>query len=301
VTFSHNGTGTLGDVKNGMPRKYGMIRVDDMAAHPELIQFAADIKAQTKACGASYVTDDSTYHPCCYDVSTTQEGEFGTTRQTEMQRFETAGVTTIIWPGGIEPLYTAHASKLQYHPEWVLIGDGEADGNTDGGSQDSAQEPDAWTVSTMHEVIATPDEYCYRAIEQANPAIADSDNYIACKMYEDIREMFIGIQVAGPRLTPQSIDKGYHAIPHVQSTNPRAPSCFYEQGDYTCIKDAIAEWWNASGKDQVGDTGCWMMTLGGRRFLPNQWPNPGQDVSGMGVPLDANGNTTDFCNSFTIA
>src|SRR6185503_2209172 len=81
------------------------------------------------------------------------------------------------------------------------------------------------------------------------------------------------IQVAGPRLGPTSIDRGYHAIPAVRSNDPTTPACFYSNGDYTCVKDAQAEIWDGGGQPP-GDNrpGCWRAIEGGHRYLPGEWP-----------------------------
>lgn len=71
--------------------------------------------------------------------------------------------------------------------------------------------------------------------------------------------LFTGIQVAGPRLGPTTLDKGFHAIPPGPSGDPRVPACFYEIGDYTCVKDATAVWWDPAGQPQMDQdaSGYW--------------------------------------------
>jgi hypothetical protein len=282
-----------GDVKNGIPRKLGMIRADDQAGHPELLEFAANVKKATDAsqggCGGKYVVPDSTYHPCCYDQATREDREKD--RLTDMQKFQSAGVTTIIWPGGIEPLYSDAADKIGYHPEWILAGDRESDGNTDGGSQAAAEwNIHAWTVSSLNYRIANSQEYAYQAAASVDQNSADANGFLYLKVYEDVREMFVGIQVAGPSLTPASVDKGYHNIPHVISKDPRIPSCFYNTNEYTCIKDAVAEWYDTTAPDQNFDSSCWKMTARGGRFQMGRWPS--------GDIMTMRDKANDVCNSF---
>ena len=79
-------------------------------------------------------------------------------------------------------------------------------------------------------------------------------------------------QLAAPRLSARSLSQGFHAIPAVPSSSPRVPACFYLQGDYTCVKDAVAEWWDPAGQDpNYPNPGCLRMPLGGRRFLARDW------------------------------
>src|SRR5581483_5906623 len=87
-----------------------------------------------------------------------------------------------------------------------------------------------------------------------------------------------GIQVSGPRLNPADMNEGFHAIPAVASSSPYVPACFYEPGDYTCVKDAMLDWWNPTGQDPADTAkGCWAMTSGGHRLLSGQWPR--QDLA----------------------
>ena len=96
----------------------------------------------------------------------------------------------------------------------------------------------------------------------------------ACDYYDDIRQMSTGIQLAGPRLTPQTMDQGFHAIPARPSTSPYEPSCYYLPDDYTCVKDGAAEWFDEQAKaSATSSAGLWRMWENGQRFLPGQWPS----------------------------
>jgi hypothetical protein len=79
--------------------------------------------------------------------------------------------------------------------------------------------------------------------------------------------------VAGPKLGPTSIDKGFHAIPQRASGEREVPACFYLPGDYTCVKDAEAMTWDNQGQAPGSNTpGCWRSIEDGRRYLPGKWP-----------------------------
>jgi hypothetical protein len=109
-------------------------------------------------------------------------------------------------------------------------------------------------------------------------------------VYDSIRQLFTGVQVAGPRLTPSAMDKGYHAIPHVPSNDPQTPACFYEQGDYTCIKDAMMEHWDRTATNgYAGAQGCYRMAQGGLRHPTGDFPTGN---------LSDRFRTDDPCNSY---
>src|SRR5258708_32839187 len=70
------------------------------------------------------------------------------------------------------------------------------------------------------------------------------------------------------------MDQGFHAIPAVRSSSIDVPACYYEPGDYTCIKDATAMWWDPNAPNATGTPpkGCWRMFEDGARYLKWAWP-----------------------------
>jgi hypothetical protein len=191
------------------------------------------------------------------------------------------------------------ANNLQYYPEWVLLGDGNTDGNLM--SAEPSKEMDhAWVVTsqTLQNADGFPVEpACLDALLQVNPGISrqGSDIVLACdwytNLYDDIRQLFTGIQLAGPNLTPQSMDQGFHAIPAKASPGPAQAACYYLPDDYTCVKDAVAEWFDTSTPEPSENaTGCWRMWNGGERYLPGAWP--------QGDINDGRSKADDLCNLY---
>lgn len=134
---------------------------------------------------------------------------------------------------------------------------------------------------------------CFTSYREAEPSENEQDiNSWMCPFYDDIRQLFTGIQSAGARLGPTSLDKGFHAIPAVASADPTLPACFYETDDYTCIKDAVAEWWDPQGDHPASEApGCWRMPDDAKRYLSGRWPN--EDVASRKNPSD------DPCNGYS--
>jgi hypothetical protein len=115
----------------------------------------------------------------------------------------------------------------------------------------------------------------------------DSDASYGCtngNYYNDFRMLFTGIQVAGPRLTPDSISDGFHAIPPFSSRDPQTPSCYFDVDDYTCVKDAAVMWWDPTAPNNSSARGAWRMPEGGRRYLRDQWPE--RELSALKKPND---------------
>ena len=155
----------------------------------------------------------------------------------------------------------------------------------------------AITVSPAVYEPALEQQRCAQAFREVDPSFPGQDLGFVCGPdYANLFQLFTGIQVAGPRLGPTSVDKGFHAIPQHPSGYSTLPACFYNPGDYTCVKDAQAEWWDASGQ-APGDNrpGCWK-SIGvnptnpdakSNRSLPDKWP---------GGNIDAQMTANDPCN-----
>ncbi|MHB8508906.1 MAG: hypothetical protein ACYDGR_09710 [Candidatus Dormibacteria bacterium] len=279
-------------------RVFGLLLSGDQS-HPAIQKYNEVAVSMMNACGMSFAATGH-YPSTGYSIDTTDTPTYATQ---DMAGFKKAQVTTVIWPGGFETNYSHAATNLGYFPEWILGGDGVSEGNISTTFQDQ--------TSWAHAAVVSPvtlqgyqgqavEPACYDAYLEANPnANRNSVEIVnACAFYDDIRQMFTGIQVAGPHLTPSSMDQGFHAIPASPSRSAFQPSCFYAAGDYTCIKDAVAEHWDpnaatppvpGAGTIGNGGKGCWRMAQNGARYLTNQWPD--------GEPT-AQWTASDVCNAF---
>jgi hypothetical protein len=175
------------------------------------------------------------------------------------------------------------------------MGDNLLDAN---GPERLAQNTQAFN---RHAVIATPQVFqpafeqqrCYQAYREADPDLPKTDVNYVCEYYRNLFQVFTGIQVAGPRLGPTSIDRGFHAIPAIESRSVDVPACYYNPGDYTCVKDAQQEYWDASTTAPGGtQPGCWRSIDGGRRYLAGKWPEGN-------INAQITGN--EPCNAYTAA
>ena len=276
--------------ENGSPRKLGLLYTDN-GWYPELQAYAEAVRDRIVGCGGRFVAEGR--YPYPYTVGH-EEGRY-LAAQANMTRFRDAGVTTVIWPGGWESDHTKVAAAMNYRPEWLSAGDGEIEGYDIAQFQEQSVWRHAWVIASQTREGLFEDSLCYQALREADPEFPRQDAEYACplaKPYESFRQLFTGIQVAGPRLHPDTLDKGYHAIPAVRSQDPRVPACFYETGDYTCVKDAAAMWWDSDGTSRNGRKGCWKMPEGGRRYLRGTWP--GGDVLSMQ-------NRADVCNGYAAS
>jgi hypothetical protein len=276
VSFSGN------PADQGKPRVLGLLSSAD-PDHPELKLLAELAKSQIQACGGTFALEKTFPRAgVAQDASNT-----GREATDNMLQFKQKGVTTIIWPGGLETKHSQAGAVANYRPEIVLAGDRLIESRDNSSFQDKSVWDHAVVISNVTKKGLADQELCFLAHRDADTEAPKNDviNY-ACEFYDDLFQLFTGIQVAGPRLGPTSVDKGYHAIPHIASTNPAVPACFYDPGDYTCVKDAVVMWWDSNGKapNSQSNSGCWRMVEAGKRYLTGTWP-PG-DAMAQRTPND---------------
>ncbi|HEX9889896.1 MAG TPA: hypothetical protein VGA69_10490, partial [Nitriliruptorales bacterium] len=272
VSFSGNG-----DL--GSARTLGIIRHDlENSTAPN--HYGRLIRDGVEACGGDFAVDAT-----ITKVNDPQEAA------TIMAQMVQEDVTTIVYVSTqIAPSHAA--SSIRYVPEWVIAGDYTVERPLQMRLQDQDQWQHARVVTNypaVADVDAQPCLNAYREVDPSEPYM-QVRNY-ACEMYPSLVQLFTGIQVAGPKLTPDSMDRGFHAIPGVHSPEPAVPACFYVPGDYTCVKDMQAQWWDPQGATPGSNQpGCARMMEGGRRYLAGTWPE-GDVEAQRGTPA------TDPCNA----
>ena len=258
-----------GTYQAGTKRKYGLVYTSD-AGYPGLKNFKDTVVQRFKECGGT-IAEEATFPVSGVAVDNSQTPEYAINAMT---KFQQADVTTIIWPGGYESKFSKAAGQIGYYPEWIIAGDGDLDGEY--GNQVS-QDQSVWqyAVTTSNQPFVPDDisrRICFQAYRSVKPDEPRQDvNGYACALYESLRQLFIGVQVAGPRLGPTSIDKGFHAIPAIRSQDAQVPACFYLPGDYTCIKDIVLGRWDPAARPGASDPGCWRFAEG-KRYLREEIP-----------------------------
>src|SRR5581483_5921880 len=141
-------TSFAGSFPNGTPRKFGMVYTSD-SAYPALQREAQLVAQKVKDCGG-VIADKVTYPRNGFTVDTETNPSFATTN---MAKFSSEKITTILWPGGVEIHQTQSASTSNYLPEWVFAGDGQSDAVTYGRRQDqNAMDGHAWVITPQTKV-----------------------------------------------------------------------------------------------------------------------------------------------------
>jgi hypothetical protein len=272
---------------NGQKRVLGMLSTTD-PARAGYHTFSRLVKKDVEACGGVFKSDN-TFPVAGSDNAAANTPDIAAQNIAD---FQGKGVTTIIWPQGQDTSHTKTAQNIGYLPEWVVGGDGVMEGNYNGGQQGQAAWDHAFIVTNQTRLETSRQQQCFLAYKEAEPdAPDDPDTTLhACNLYRDPFQLFLGIQVAGPRLHPDTIDQGFRAIPKIASSDPHLPACYYEPGDYTCVKDVQVEWWDSRGQLSATTPGCYRMLEEGRRYRAGTWPD--------GNVADAKKPGTDACNNF---
>jgi hypothetical protein len=80
----------------------------------------------------------------------------------------------------------------------------------------------------------------------------------------------IGVQHAGPQLTPETFERGMYAWPG--GSGP-AGTWKFTPGRYTPTQDAREIYWDRNAvSPQNKEKGSYVETMPGKRFRPRDWP-----------------------------
>ena len=259
---------------NGEERRFGLWYTTD-PEREDLHLFAELVREQVSKCGANIV-DERTFS---HTGASVNSSDTGTEATQAVASFSSRDVTTVLYMGSEETRFSVAADAARYYPEIVVAGDTYTDSFAQARLQNQNVWQNAWAQTFALRVNRVEDSPGYRAYKEGDPDGDANGVFIARFIYPDHFMLFQAIQVAGPKLTPEAIDEGFHAIPEKASVDPYIAAFFFDPGDYTSVKDAAEIWWDPNGRPiGAGATpGCWRMTNQGRRSLIGKWIG-GDDV-----------------------
>jgi hypothetical protein len=182
-----------------------------------------------------------------------------------------AGVTTVLC--GCDPVMlalglTPKANEQDYEPEWATAGLAFVDQDIVSQLIDSKQWTRAFGIAYNAESEPQGRSYPYAAFKQMRPA--DEPAFGVEELYYQMYMLAIGLQMAGPNLTPDTYEAGMFAYPG--GSGPRGLWHFGE-GDYTTTDDFREIWWDPNRiSGQNNRPGAWVQLGGGARYLPETLP-----------------------------
>ena len=190
-------------------------------------------------------------------------------------QLKNAGSTTIFC--GCDPIFpvflTTKASEQNYFPEWVVVGVALTDHDLVGQLYDQDQWKHAAGVSYAGEVLpqrAGLGYAAYKTLRNDEPAFAVE------LIYAQMYMLALGIQLAGPNLTPQTYERGMFTYPGGAGMYG---TWGFGQGEYTPTRDARIIWWKPDKVSIYNNKkGAYVTGYGGKRFVIHHLPKGDPDI-----------------------
>jgi len=195
----------------------------------------------------------------------------------KLAKLKNAGVTTVMC--GCDPLLltflTAKAKEQDYHPEWLITGVALVDNDLIGSIMEQGQWSRAFGVSFSGPQQQAGHGLGYRAYK----AMRDDEPSFGVELiYNQLNILAIGIQMAGPELTPETFEAGLFRYP--QRAGP-AGTWAFGPNDYATAEDAREVYWDPRRTSiETRERGTYVDVNGGRRFPIGRWPNTAPRAAG---------------------
>lgn len=210
-------------------------------------------------------------------------------------RMKLANVTTLICycipvPSELTVTKMRHAaSAAEYYPEWYWDSVSRMDKPVWQETYAKGDERQRSFGSSYYwRAPAFEEHYHYQAYLQEAPGTVPNVRF-NFNIYHLFLNLFTGIQAAGPRVTPDSIQKGMFTFKWSRQDYPWVPTGGYGPdgpGTYTFDDTAMMWWWDPTGTPPGEERakGCIRVGNEGRRFYWNQWPKGDVDLFGANDP-----------------
>ncbi len=189
---------------------------------------------------------------------------------TMISKLKAANITTIVC--GCDPLIltflTGKAREQGYQPEWMETGVAFTDQDLVGQIFDQQVWNKAFGVSFAGPTQPLEAGMGYRAFKAIRPN--EEPSIAADVIYNQLLMLAIGIQMAGPNLTPETFEQGMFRYP--QTTGPFGTWKF-GPNDYTTSQDAREVYWDMNAISPQNDKrGAWIDPNRGARFPIGRFP-----------------------------
>jgi hypothetical protein len=179
-------------------------------------------------------------------------------------------ITTVIC--GCDPAFpiflTSKAQEQGYSPEWIITGAGFIDLDVLGQLYQQDQWSHSLGVSFIGPLQPLRATTGYNAFKIARPNEEPSN--LVDILYYELYMLAIGVQSAGPQLTPETFERGMYAYPG--GSGP-AGTWKFSPGRYTPTQDAREIYWDRNAiSPQNKEKGSYVDPTPGRRYRPGDWP-----------------------------
>jgi hypothetical protein len=214
-------------------------------------------------------------------------GELDVQARNTIARLKADNVTTVVFLG--DPFFltflTQAATTQQYFPEWLITGTVFTDTTRWARGFDQQQWANAFGISSQGVPVLPQEREGWQVFEwyygRAPGATRDAQ-----LVFDLVHQLYLGIHLAGPELTPETFAAGMANYP-VSGGSSVLPQISYGLGlfdefDYQGYDDVAEIWWdpNATGPDENGNigTGLYKYANSGVRLLPADMPTSDPDA-----------------------
>jgi hypothetical protein len=199
-------------------------------------------------------------------------GNLGKAAENLLNRLQAEQITSVAC--ACDPLLpkslTEAATRANYRPEWLIMGTALTDSDIVGQLYDKAQWSHAFGISALGKQFSTNESPAYKAFKTVRPNEEPVQSVEV--IYYQLYLLAIGLQMAGPDLTPENFEKGMFAYP--EHTGPGG-SWKFGPGKYTPQTTASVVWWDGEAVSPVtGLKGAYQLTGGQYRIgeAPSEEP-----------------------------
>jgi hypothetical protein len=184
-------------------------------------------------------------------------------------KMKAAGVTTILC--GCDPIMpvflTGEMNRQSYYPEFVIVGTALTDTDIVGQLWNQEAAKHAFGVSSLQAPVPATQTIAYEAYKTVRP---DEPAFTVDLIYYQMQMLAIGVQMAGPNLTPNSFEAGMFRYP------PKlGPAGYWVFGpsDYTAANDVREIYWDPNATSTYnGKKGAYVEPNPGVRWKVNEIP-----------------------------
>jgi len=189
-------------------------------------------------------------------------------------RLKADGVTTIVC--GCDPVFpvflSGAAAREGYFPEFIIAGTALTDADIVGQLWDQQFAANAFGISSLAPQVPPQETIAYEAFKLVRPdqEPAFSVDLIYFQMYM----LAIGVQMAGPNLTPETFRDGMYAYPP-RGGNNEGPLGLWDfgPGDHTAADDVREIYWDPDAVSPYnGRQGSYIGLNGNARYGVDQLP-----------------------------
>jgi hypothetical protein len=235
---------------NGQPRVYGVVGPENPEYQSSGDRFGSQLGGFDIAVGVTYRLDIASMPNQASNI---------------IAQLKDAGVTTVVC--FCDPVMLAlgmapKANEQDYHPEWVTGGLAFVEQDIVGQLIEPGQWSHAFGLAFNAESEPQTNSFPRSAYAQVRPGSQPA--FGVEELYYQMYVLAIGIQMAGPNLTPDTFEQGMFAYP--QRSGPRG-SWHFAPDDYTTVDDFREIWWDADRiSPQNAQPGAWVQLNGGARW-----------------------------------